>query len=367
MKIKHLIIALLPLSFVAQQAIAQTTTAAVSQQASSIATTLSQYAWTYQNVKASKPLVLHFTDFGHLSVETGCNELGANWKVEGNQLITTEVMGTKMGCQDALMQQELLAANLFNKAKSTVNISSNAGQPVLTITDSKGQKHVFYGKKALSLKELSAHTWSYKSANVSEPVILTFTNNETLSFTGGCNQHTTNLTVENGALVTSNIVSTKMGCPEADLAKQEQLMTNIFENRTVPVELNTDNANQPTLTVTDAQGRKYTFNSKASAETQYQSTARTVYLEVAPETKSCTGSTSSTCLQVREIKFEKGARTYVNKDWTLYSGQIQGFKHDPKARVILRVKRFDAKNAVKGQSKPKDILDLVIEREVVKR
>ena len=68
------------------------------------------------------------------------------------------------------------------------------------------------------------------------------------------------------------------------------------------------------MTVSDAQGQKYTFTGKMTPEAKYQSEGKTVFLEVAPETKSCTGVAPQTCMQVREIKYDdKGVKTYADK------------------------------------------------------
>ncbi|MGB8810757.1 MAG: DUF4377 domain-containing protein, partial [Acinetobacter calcoaceticus] len=103
-------------------------------------------------------------------------------------------------------------------------------------------------------------------------------------------------------------------------------------------------------------------------EAKYQSEGKTIFLEVAPQTKSCTGVAPQTCMQVREIKYDdKGVKTYADKNWSLYYGQIEGFEHNPDQRVILRVKRFEVKNPAADQSSLADVLDMVVEQELVKK
>ncbi|WP_438357940.1 META domain-containing protein, partial [Acinetobacter baumannii] len=97
MKIKYLILALLPFSLMACQTVSNTQAPIVSEQQQNLATTLSEYAWTYQNVKASKPLILNFNADGKLAINTGCNGQGGTWKVEGNQLVTSPLASTMMG------------------------------------------------------------------------------------------------------------------------------------------------------------------------------------------------------------------------------------------------------------------------------
>ena len=104
MKIKYLILALLPFSLMACQTVTNTPAPIVSEQQQNLAATLGEYAWTYQNVKASKPLILNFNADGKLAINTGCNGQGGTWKVEGNQLVTSNLVSTMMACQDDLMK-----------------------------------------------------------------------------------------------------------------------------------------------------------------------------------------------------------------------------------------------------------------------
>ena len=252
MKIKYLVVALLPLSLMACQTVQNVTDNVISQINTTAAKNLTEYNWTYQGSKASKPLVLSFDDNQRLSIQTGCNNQGGTWKVEGNTIVTSPLASTMMACADDLMQQERLSADIFSEKKVPFTLSTQNDQAILTITDSKGQK--------------------------------------------------------------------------------------------------------------------YTFLGKMTAEAKYQSEGKIVFLEISPQTKSCTGVAPQTCMQVREIKYDdKGIKTYAHKDWSLYYGQIEGFKHNPEQRVIVRVKRFEIKNPAADQSSQADVLDMVVEQELVKK
>ena len=252
MKIKYLVLALLPLSLMACQTVQNVTDNVISQINTTAAKNLTEYNWTYQGSKASKPLVLSFDDNQRLSIQTGCNNQGGTWKVEGNTIVTSPLASTMMACADDLMQQERLSADIFSEKKVPFTLSTQNDQTILTITDSKGQK--------------------------------------------------------------------------------------------------------------------YTLLGKMTAEAKYQSEGKIVFLEISPQTKSCTGVAPQTCMQVREIKYDdKGIKTYADKNWSLYYGQIEGFKHNPEQRVIVRVKRFEIKNPAADQSSIADVLDMVVEQEIVKK
>lgn len=121
------------------------------------------------------------------------------------------------------------------------------------------------------------------------------------------------------------------------------------------------------MTLIAASGQKYVFSGKMTPETQYQTQAETIFLEVAPQTKPCKGVAAQTCLQVREIKYaENGVKMQVDKNWNLFYDKIEGFEHNPKERQIIRVKRYEIKNPAADQSKYAYVHDMTVERATVK-
>ena len=215
-------------------------------------------------------------------------------------------------------------------------------------------------------KTLASYQWSTSTENAPKPLVLNFLENGTLGISTSCNSMSTQWKVEHNTLVTSNIASTMMACPDHAI-KQEGLASSLFSDRKTPFVLNTTDPQNPTLTIISATGEKLVFTGKLTPETQYNSQGETIFLEVSPETKQCTGVAPQTCLQVREVKYdEKGLKTQVDKDWTLFYDQIEGFKHTPAERQIIRVKRFERKNPAADQSKYAYIFDMSVEREAVK-
>ena len=215
-------------------------------------------------------------------------------------------------------------------------------------------------------KTLASYQWSTTTENAPKPLVLNFLENGTLGISTSCNSMSTQWKVEHNTLVTGNIASTMMACPD-NAMKQEGLASSLFSDRKAPFVLNTTDSQNPTLTIISATGEKLVFTGKLTPETQYSSQGETIFLEVSPETKQCTGVAPQTCLQVREVKYdEKGLKTQVDKDWTLFYDQIEGFKHTPAERQIIRVKRFERKNPAADQSKYAYIFDMSVEREAVK-
>lgn len=213
-------------------------------------------------------------------------------------------------------------------------------------------------------KILSSYDWTYQPQGTDRPIILSFSDNR-LGIQTGCNTMGGAWKIENGKITTGNLMSTLIGCPSA-LAKQEQYAGSIFDKRAVPFSIDSRNVEQPTLTLTDAQGQQVVFTGKMTPETKYQSQGETIFLEISPETKPCTGVAPQTCLLVREIKFnDQGVRTQVDKDWTYFYDHIDGFEHNPKERQVVRIKRYELKNPAADQSKYAYVQDMIIERETV--
>lgn len=255
MKLKYLLLALLPFSLAACQS---TQTQSNLDQAVNVQSipdqnkTLAAYQWISTTATTPKPLTLSFNAQGQLAVKTSCNGLGTSWKIEGDKIVTGAMMGTQMACAEPAMQQERLAAELLGE-------------------------------------------------------------------------------------------------------------------RAIQFTLNSQNVEAPTLTLVSAKGEKHVFVGKMTPETKYQSQGETIFLEISPETKACSGVGPMTCLQVREIKYDdKGVKTAVDQDWTLFYGHIEGYTHDPKTRQIVRVKRFERQNPAADQSKYAYVKDMVVETETVK-
>lgn len=214
-------------------------------------------------------------------------------------------------------------------------------------------------------KILSTYTWSTTTANAPRPLVLTFAPDGRLSVETSCNTLAASWKVDANKISASNMITSLMACPETHM-KQEGIAGQIFDNRAVDFTLNMQNLQQPTLTLSDAKGEKYIFTGTMTPEALYQTQAETIFLEVSPETKQCTGVAPQTCLQVKEIKYaENGVKTQVDKDWTLFYDKIQGFEHTPNERQVIRVKRYELKNPAADQSKYAYVYDMSVEREAI--
>lgn len=89
MKIKYLVLALLPLSLIACQS-AQNITDSVITQINTTAEKISQNILGHISLLTPKPIVLSFSKY-RLSIDSGCNRQGTTWKVENDLIITGDM------------------------------------------------------------------------------------------------------------------------------------------------------------------------------------------------------------------------------------------------------------------------------------
>lgn len=215
-------------------------------------------------------------------------------------------------------------------------------------------------------KILNSYQWSVNTSANTKPLTLNFYEQNRLSVSTSCNSMSGSFKIEGNQIVVTQLASTMMAC-SAPLMDQEKIASSLLSDRKATFVLDAKNVEQPTLTLTAADGKTYTFTGKMTPETKYQTAAETIFLEVSPETKQCVGVAPQTCLQVREIKYAKnGVKTQVDKDWTLFYDHIDGFEHSPKERQVIRIKRYEIKNPAADQSKYAYVHDMTIERESIK-
>ena len=214
---------------------------------------------------------------------------------------------------------------------------------------------------------LSQYQWRHENPGPLKPIILNFNTDGNLLISTSCNSMFTQWNLKGQSLTTGPIATTMIGC-QGDIAKQEQFAASLFDEKQ-PAQISVDlsNVEQPILTLRSSNGQSTRFFGTMTPETRYQTQADTIFLEISPETKSCTGVVPQTCLQVREIKYNKaGVKTQVDKDWSLFYDLIEGFQHQPDERQIIRVKRYEIKKPAADQSKYAYVYDMAVEREALK-
>ena len=198
-------------------------------------------------------------------------------------------------------------------------------------------------------------------ARPDKPVTLDFRDGR-LGISNTCNRMGGSYTLADGSLTAGRLMSTKMACADAALMALDDEVGKRLEGT---LELATTTAGDaPTLTLTTATGDTLAFTGEPTAETRYGGPGERVFLEVAADTKPCNHPLipDMQCLQVREIQYDdKGLKVGTPGEFQHFYDSIEGYKHEPGIRNVLRVDRYTVENPPADASNRAYVLDMVVE------
>lgn len=164
-----------------------------------------------------------------------------------------------------------------------------------------------------------------------------------------CNSIGGSVKIESGTLTAEQAMSTLMACVNPNLQKLEQSLTEaITKNRSYTVQ-------GDQLTLEANSGDKFVFRRMDMPSPE----AKTRFIYVAPQTKTCTGVGKMECLQVRDAK---------DQPWQLHYGPIIGFDFVPGIEYRLRIKEDKVPEGSVGKADVSTIrwfLDMIVEQKVV--
>jgi heat shock protein HslJ len=189
---------------------------------------------------------LTFNEDGTVSGTSGCNGLGGDYTVEGNQITFGEFVSTLMACDDPIMAQEEAAHKVMTGTATykiegeTLTITNNDLVLVLT-------RGSFGSEEPADPVSLSGH-WKLTSYGTADAVSsaladvdanLTFNEDGTVTGTSSCNEFGGQYTVEGDQITFSEIVSTLKLC-DTPLMEQEEAMQQVLNGTaTYTIEDNT--------------------------------------------------------------------------------------------------------------------------------
>jgi len=226
------------------------------------------------------------------------------------------------------------------------------------------------------LKTLEAHRWTLESAtdagnrrdDVLSPgggraFVFTFSGSA-MNVSGGCNSLRGSYEINaEGKLQVGSMASTMMACEPA-LMKADTAMSALLAK---PMRIDVLPGPQPQLRLVAASNETLTLTGQMTPEARY-GPANLVFLEVAARQVKCNAPSGgeTMCLQVRERQFDQqGLAVGTPGAFQPFFGSIEGFKHTPGVRTVLRVKRFQ-RSPVPGDASPSlYVLDLVVESATV--
>lgn len=198
-----------------------------------------------------------------------------------------------------------------------------------------------------------------------KPIELRFANGN-VGISNVCNRMGGAYSLSYNVLNVQQLVATQMMC-QNELDQAERAIGSRIQGKQNLLFSQQDNS--PFITLTNAAKDQLVFKGVPTPETRFGSQAEIVFLEVGPDTKPCSyGVMRAECLQTREIRYDaQGLKTYVSPDWQNFYGNIEGYKHDPKQRQILRLKKYRVHNPPADAPDSAYILDMIIESETVSK
>ena len=172
---------------------------------------------------AKTTITATFQPDGKLGGSSGCNTYFATYTVDGQRLIIDQPGRTEMGCAEPVMRQE----NAFLEALIMVESFKIDGDTLL-ITYQGGQLQFTALQPPADLPLLDT-PWQLTTFVQAHTAASTIAGRQiTMQLaagmargTSGCNQYSGRYTVEGQTLTVSQIIQTKMACPDPGVMQQE--------------------------------------------------------------------------------------------------------------------------------------------------
>lgn len=178
---------------------------------------------------------LTFNEDGTVSGSSGCNGLGGDYTVEGDQITFGEFVSTLMACDDPIMAQEEAARKVMT-GTATYEIENDR----LTITKDSNVLVLTRGAESTVEPEGTdlLGEWklvSYGTTETQSPALadveagLTFNEDGTVTGTSGCNEFGGSYMVDGNDLEFNEIVSTLKLC-DTPIMEQEEAVSQMLSD-----------------------------------------------------------------------------------------------------------------------------------------
>lgn len=181
-----------------------------------------------------------------------------------------------------------------------------------------------------------------------------------IAISNTCNRIGGSYSLEGNALHINRMMQTQMACADPALMLMDSTVgERVPGNASLRLDADGDT---PRLTLAYADGDIFTFSGVPTAATRHGGEGKTVFLEVAAQKVPCDADHEDgrRCLQVRGREYgEDGVLIATESEWRTLDSDIEGFRHQPGVRNVLRLKRYSPP----GQDDAL-VLDMVVESEI---
>jgi heat shock protein HslJ len=166
-------------------------------------------------VLGDTPLTLTFNKDGSVQGSGGCNQFSSQYALNGDTLTFEGIRSTRRACaaDDLNAQEQAYFAVLEAAANYTIS-----GDHLMVIA--QDGRMLRFARRA-NLVETSWQLDSIDGTVVTGTVTLQFTDETTVSGSGGCNQYSGSYTVNGEEISFGELVSTERACLESNLMEQE--------------------------------------------------------------------------------------------------------------------------------------------------
>ena len=281
------------------------------------------------------------------------------WQADGNTIVLDDAGA---GQQFSVTEGRLILLN------------ADGSRPGLDAADRSLQKAPAgqTASDAVTAAFLQDHRWLLESASTGanqridallpkdRPFEFSFSGTN-VSISGGCNGLRGSFQINaEGQFVAGRMASTMMAC-EPGLIAADKALSELLGK---PLRIMLVQGAQPTLILLSANNDVLMLKGQKTPEALYGPATR-VFLEVAAQTVACRNPQNgeAQCLQAREIKFDQqGLRVGSPGEWAPFYGSIEGYRHTPGVRNVVRVNRYQpASTGADAPAPAVYVLDMVVE------
>ena len=210
-------------------------------------------------------------------------------------------------------------------------------------------------------------TWFLTPGSGKGPLELDFAD-QRVAVKNLCNVMSSGYSIEGQRINMQRAMSTLRACNDNQLMQLEQKVSRILPlAKQWAVQLGVGQE-APRLTLQFIDGTQWQLDGTPTSDTKYGSAPERIFLEVAPQRVACSHGVAKDyqCLKVRELRYgDNGVKTFTGQ-WENFYSEIEGYKHEPGVRNVLRVNRYKRQNVPADASSYAYVLDMVVESAIEK-